>query len=134
MLLKLELAIVVDFAHHFVKAMGYGLNGLVKRFCAEVGIFGNFPGHSGKVTCATELYISEVDEQLIQAQTGHRSTSSVRCYKRTQEEHMRKVSRILQPPPIKKSSSCEYHEKEHNLLAYIALTGDLIPGSSVTPC
>ena len=53
--LKLELAIVVDFAHHFVKATGYGLNGLVKRFCAEVGIFGNFPGHSGKVTCATEL-------------------------------------------------------------------------------
>ena len=90
------------------------LNGLVKRFCAEAGFFGNFSGHSGKVTCATELYINEVDEQLIQAQTGHRSTSSVRCYKRTQEDHILKVSRILQPPPIKKSSSCEYDEKERD--------------------
>ena len=70
---------------------------MVKRFCTDRGrVYGNFSGHSGKVTCTTELYINEVDKQLIQAQTGHRSTSSVRCYKRTQEEHIRKVSRILQ--------------------------------------
>ena len=81
------------------------LNSLVRRFCTEAGFSGNFTGHSGKVTCATELFVNNVDEQLIQIQTGHRSTSSVRCYKRPHDEHVQKISKILQPPPCKKGTT-----------------------------
>ncbi len=77
------------------------LSGLVKKFCSQAGFVGNFTGHSGKVTCATELFINDVDEQLIQVQTGHRSTASVRCYKRPQDDHFKKISKILQPSSSK---------------------------------
>ena len=57
------------------------LNNLVKTFCEEAGLQGYFTGHSGKVTCATELFSANIDEQLIQIHTGHRSIEAVRCYK-----------------------------------------------------
>ena len=79
------------------------LAGLTKAFCLEAGFNGHFTGHSGKVTCATELFNNNIDEQLIQAQTGHRSTA-VRSYKRPGEEHSNEISRILQPPAPKHSS------------------------------
>ena len=63
------------------------LNGPLKNFCVEAGIKGNFSGHSGKVTCATQLLENMVDEQLIQMHTGHRSTDGVRVYKRPTEFH-----------------------------------------------
>ena len=44
-----------------------------------------------------------IDKQLIQMQTGHRSTSGVRCYKRPSDDHFKNASKILQPPPSKKS-------------------------------
>ena len=78
------------------------LNGLVKNFCMEGGLEGYFTGHSGKVTCATALFNENIDEQLIQIQTGHQSTEGVRYYKRPTEDHFKKVSKILQPPPAKK--------------------------------
>jgi hypothetical protein len=53
------------------------LSGLVKQFCSEAGYEGHYTGHSGKVTCATESFKNNNDEQLIQLQTCHRSTSSV---------------------------------------------------------
>ena len=83
------------------------LNGLVKNFCMEGGLEGYFTGHSGKVTCATALFSENIDEQLIQIQTGHRSTEGVRYYKRPTEDHFKKVSKILQPPPAKKTSTGE---------------------------
>ena len=43
----------------------------VKKFCEEAGFQGNYTNHSGKVTCATTLFQSGVDEQLIMKQTGH---------------------------------------------------------------
>ena len=64
------------------------------------GFSGNYTNHSGKVTCATELFAKNVDEQLIMRQTGHRS-NAVRLYKRPTAEHEQMVSSILQPPPIK---------------------------------
>ncbi len=73
------------------------LGGLVKEMCTRAGFSGNYTNHSGKVTCATELFNSNVDEQLIMRQTGHRS-NAVRAYKRPGADHDMLVSSILQPP------------------------------------
>ena len=54
----------------------------MKDFCTQAGFKGFGTNHSGKVTCATELFKNNVDEQLIMRQTGHRSTDAVRRYKR----------------------------------------------------
>ena len=75
------------------------LETIVKDFCKEAGFYTN---HSGKVTCATELFKHNVDEQLIMQQTGHRSTDAVRMYKRPSIEHQIQVSQILQPPAPKR--------------------------------
>ncbi len=53
---------------------------LHEEMCAKAGLKGNFTNHSGKVTCATQLFEENIDEQLIMRQTGHRS-SAVRAYK-----------------------------------------------------
>lgn len=52
------------------------LAGLVKEMCQRAGFSGNYTNHSGKVTCATRLFSSNVDEQLIMRQTGYRSNAS----------------------------------------------------------
>ena len=70
---------------------------LVKEMCSRAGFAGRYTNHSGKVTCATELFAHNVDEQLIMRQTGHRS-SAVRAYKRPGVAHDVLVSAILQPP------------------------------------
>ena len=41
------------------------LSNLVQKFCNEAGFEGFFTRHSGKVTCATQLFGEDVDEQLI---------------------------------------------------------------------
>ena len=46
-----------------------------------------------------------IDEQLIQALTGHRSRAGVQCYKRPGEQHFKHVSKILPPPTSKKPST-----------------------------
>lgn len=79
------------------------LSKLAQNFCSEAGLEGHFTGHSGKVTCATELFHNGVDEQLIQIYTGHRSVAGVRSYKRPGEDQYKAISKILQPPPMKKS-------------------------------
>ena len=71
------------------------LQTIVKRFCAQAGFVGNYTNHSGKVTCATTLFIKNFDEQLIQRQTGHRS-NAVRIYKRPSASHNLAVSNALQ--------------------------------------
>ena len=80
------------------------LENIVKDFCTEAGFRGFFTNHSGKVTCATQLFKHNVDEQLIMRQTGHRSTDAVRMYKRPSAEHQPQVSRILQPPAPKQAA------------------------------
>ena len=78
------------------------LKNIVKNFCTEAGFKGQFSNHSGKVSCATELFRNNIDEQLIMKQTGHRSVDAVRCDKRPTAEHEKHVSSILQPPPSKR--------------------------------
>eukprot|EP00118_Oscarella_pearsei_P017107 m.168548 g.168548 ORF g.168548 m.168548 type:complete len:283 (+) comp38959_c0_seq4:5169-6017(+) len=63
----------------------------------SIGIKGYFTAHSAKVSCATQLYRSGVDEQLIRERTGHRS-DAIRQYKRTSAEQQAEVSRLLDPP------------------------------------
>ena len=76
------------------------LSTVVKRFCEAAGFSGNYTNHSGKVTCATALFHSGIDEQLVQRQTRHRS-DAVRRYKQPSKEQDTIMSSILQPPPEK---------------------------------
>ena len=41
------------------------LEKIVLDFCKQAGFEGRFTNHSGKVTCATQLFEENVDEQLI---------------------------------------------------------------------
>ncbi len=82
------------------------LGGLVKEMCSRAGFTGCYTNHSGKVTCAIELFAHNVDEQLIMRQTGHRS-SAVRAYKRPGVAHDALVSAILQPPAPKQAKSVD---------------------------
>ena len=79
------------------------LEKIVPEFCKQAGFNGRFTNHSGKVTCATQLFEEHVDEQLIKLQTGHRS-DTVRAYKRPTKSHALQVSNILQPPLPKKAA------------------------------
>ena len=105
------------------------LSTIVKRFCEEAGFQGNYTNHSGKVTCATTLFRSGVDEQLIMRQTGHRS-DAVRAYKRSSKEQDVMVSSILQPPPQKKPF--HFHNKENADLLGKAGSGEMDHASAST--
>lgn len=64
----------------------------------------NITGHSGKVTCATRLYQEGFDEQAIKSRTGHRS-DAVRFYKKPSLEMQSSISKCLQPPNPKATST-----------------------------
>lgn len=79
------------------------LKNLMKIICKRGGLEGNYSNHSGKRTCATQLYMAGVDEQEIMLRTGHRSEKSVRKYKQSNSDIQRKVAAVLDPPqPAKK--------------------------------
>ena len=71
------------------------LAGTVKRLCELGGIAGYKTNHSLRVTAATRLFRSGMDEQLIMERTGHRSTDGVRAYKRSSLEQQALVSHVL---------------------------------------
>ena len=71
------------------------LNNTVKRLCKAAGIEGFKTNHSLRVSAATRLFRSGVDEQLIMSRTGHRSLDGVRTYKRVSEEQKMALSSIL---------------------------------------
>ena len=66
------------------------LRDTIKEVCKNAGLPGFYSNHSLRSTCATKLYRNNVDEQLIQEITGHRSLA-VRSYKRTSDK-MRKMA------------------------------------------
>jgi len=77
-----------------------GINKLktfMKSICEKGGL-GQLSNHSGKRTCATQLYRADVEEQEIMQRTGHRSTTTIRKYKRSNDEISAKVSCVLDPP------------------------------------
>ena len=49
------------------------LRSFVKDLCTKAGIPGYYTNHSLKATGATRMYVNDVDEQVIQEITGHRS-------------------------------------------------------------
>ena len=71
------------------------LSKTVKRLCASAGISGFKTNHLLRVTNATRLFQSGVDEQLIMARTGHRSVEGVRSYKRISHEQRQTLSEVL---------------------------------------
>ncbi|XP_066288271.1 zinc finger MYM-type protein 3-like [Branchiostoma lanceolatum] len=76
------------------------LSTYIKTMCAKAGVLTagrNLTNHSGKVTCATQMWAAGFDEQTIMARTGHRS-NAVRAYKRPSSELLKDVSNQLQPP------------------------------------
>ena len=81
----------------------------------------NFPGyytnHSLRVSAATRLFNSGVDEQAILSITGHSSTDGVRAYKRMSEKLKEFTSDVLnqvgQPVPLPKKQKVDGEEKEN---------------------
>ena len=51
--------------------------------------------HSLRVTSATRLFQSGMDEQLIMGRTGHRSIDGIRTYKRVSNEQKEDISNVL---------------------------------------
>ena len=58
------------------------LQSIVRETCESAGFPGFFTNHSLRATAATRMYHNDIDEQIIQEVTGHRSVA-VRQYKRT---------------------------------------------------
>ena len=77
------------------------LKNMMKVICHRAGLIGNYTNHSGKRTCATQLYMAGVDEQEIMSRTGHRSEKGVRKYKQSCPKIQQNVASILDPPPPK---------------------------------
>ena len=49
---------------------------IVPKFCKQAGFSEHFTNHSRKVTCASQLFAENIDEQLIKLQTGHCSDAA----------------------------------------------------------
>ena len=86
---------------------------MLASYMAEIakrgGLQGIFTNHSGKRTCATELYDAGIDEQEIMERTGHRSVKSVRAYKRRTPAVEKRASDALNPQmgSAPKKEKCE---------------------------
>ncbi len=76
------------------------------------GFAGHYTNHSLRVSAATHLFDSGVDEQLIMNRTGHSGTDGVRVYKRASEKLQEYTSDVLNQAT---SSTAESHQpaKKH---------------------
>ena len=88
------------------------LDRTVKRLCVAAGIPGFKTNHSLRVTNATQLFQSGVDEQLVMGSTGHRSIDGVRTYKRISETQECEVPSILNA--VTNGSKKEKLEAKHS--------------------
>ena len=90
------------------------LDKTVARLCSAAGIIGFKTNHSLRVTLATWLFKEGVDEQLIMAKTGHRSTDGVRSYKRVSKEQMELISNVVQGGSLEKKPKLESTTEDAN--------------------
>ena len=67
---------------------------VIKDMCQKCGIVGYFTNHSLRASSCTQMYGNNVEEQVIQEISGHRSLA-VRSYKRTGESQRRNASRCI---------------------------------------
>ncbi|XP_076109599.1 uncharacterized protein KIAA1958-like [Mytilus galloprovincialis] len=74
------------------------LKGFMREITSKAGLQGNFTNHSGKRSCATQLYTAGIPEQEMMSRTGHRTETAVRKYKRSSNEILPEVSDVLNPP------------------------------------
>ena len=70
------------------------LRDTIKEICSKEGFPGFFSNHSLRSTAATRIYQCDIDEQLIQEITGHRSLA-VRSYKRTSQSQKKFASNCI---------------------------------------
>ena len=61
---------------------------------------GTYSNHSGKRTCAIQLYMAGIGEQETMARTGHRSERGVRKYKQSGPSMQLKVASVLDPSQL----------------------------------
>ena len=66
----------------------------VKDLCSKAKLPGHYTNHSLRSSAATNMYRGNIDEQLIQEITGHRSLV-VRSYKRTCSSQRKLASNII---------------------------------------
>ncbi len=84
---KYELSEKRQTGHTWFTDKPVGINVLrttVKEMMSKARISGKFTNHSLRVSAATRMYQSGIDEQVIKERTGH-SSDAVRKYKRTNE-------------------------------------------------
>ncbi|ESO99880.1 hypothetical protein LOTGIDRAFT_158036 [Lottia gigantea] len=81
------------------------LGNFINEMCQQAGLVGHYTNHSGKKTCATEMYRNGQDEQSIMERTGHRSDEACRVYKIKSDELQKQVSSVLEAPISAKESS-----------------------------
>lgn len=103
------------------------LKGLMKEITGKAGLEGNFTNHSGKRSCATQLYSAGIPEQEIMSRTGHRSEKAVRKYKRSSDNILHEVSEVLNP--IFKKVKRENSPPQNNMEVY---TKEILKGKSVS--
>ena len=70
------------------------LRSFVKDLCNKAGIPGFYTNHSLKATGCTRMYNNNVEEQVIQEISGHRSLS-VRSYKQTSESQHKNATKCI---------------------------------------
>ena len=90
------------------------LDKTVAQMCSAAGIIGFKTNHSLCVTLATRLFQEGVDEQLIMAMTGHRSTDGVPSYKRVSKEQMELISNVVQGGSLEKKPKLESTAEDTN--------------------
>ncbi len=90
------------------------LNKILPDLCESAG-FSRKTSHCLRVTCATRLFQSNVEDKLIRERTGHRSNALLAYEKESHQQNI-KVSKILGPP--------EQNKKSDDLLSTIPLPGD----------
>ena len=70
------------------------MRSLVKDLCSKAGIPGYYTNHSLQTTSCTRMYNCDIDEQVIQEISGHRSLA-VRSYKKTCEKQRRNATKCI---------------------------------------
>ena len=80
---------------YFDRPVGvHKLSGVVKDICTKAKLPGFYSNHSLRSSAATVMYRANIDEQLIQEITGHRSLA-VRSYKRTCSSQRKMASNCI---------------------------------------
>ena len=70
------------------------LRNMVKDLCHDAGLPGFYTHHSLRATSVTKLYQNNIDKQIIQEITGHKSLA-VRSYKCTSDKQLKIASKCL---------------------------------------